>query len=59
MGDIFSTLVGQDLGGQDLALALAVALLAGFVKGAVGFAMPLIMVSAFNGFCRRNWRWPG
>ena len=30
--------------------AMAVTLLAGFVKGAVGFAMPLIMVSAFNGF---------
>ena len=30
--------------------AMAVTLFAGFVKGAVGFAMPLIMVSAFNGF---------
>jgi uncharacterized protein len=30
--------------------AVAVALLAGFVKGAIGFAMPLIMVSAFSSF---------
>lgn len=30
--------------------ALAIALLAGFVKGAVGFAMPLIMMSAFSAF---------
>ncbi len=30
--------------------AIAVTLLAGFVKGAVGFAMPLIMVSAFSSF---------
>ena len=41
------------MGGMDpLAFwaAMAVTLFAGFVKGAVGFAMPLIMVSAFNGF---------
>ena len=30
--------------------AMAVTLCAGFVKGAVGFAMPLIMVSAFSAF---------
>ena len=30
--------------------AVAVALVAGFVKGAVGFAMPLIMISAFSAF---------
>ena len=30
--------------------AMAVTLFAGFVKGAVGFAMPLIMVSAFSAF---------
>lgn len=30
--------------------ACSVALLAGFVKGAVGFAMPLIMMSAFSAF---------
>lgn len=30
--------------------ALAVTLFAGFVKGAVGFAMPLIMISAFSSF---------
>jgi len=33
-----------------LALALAVTLFAGFVKGAVGFAMPMIMISAFSSF---------
>lgn len=31
-------------------LASAVTLFAGFVKGAVGFAMPLIMISAFSAF---------
>lgn len=31
-------------------LAAGVALFAGFVKGAVGFAMPLIMISAFSAF---------
>ena len=34
----------------ELALALAVTLFAGFVKGAVGFAMPMIMISAFGSF---------
>ncbi len=33
-----------------LLLACAVTLFAGFVKGAVGFAMPLIMISAFSSF---------
>lgn len=33
-----------------LAAALAVTLFAGFVKGAVGFAMPMILVSAFASF---------
>ena len=33
-----------------LALAAAITLFAGFVKGAVGFAMPMIMISAFSGF---------
>jgi uncharacterized membrane protein YfcA len=32
------------------AAALAVAAVAGFVKGAVGFAMPMIMISAFSSF---------
>lgn len=32
------------------ALAFAIALFAGFVKGAIGFAMPLIMISAFGSF---------
>lgn len=31
-------------------LALAVALAAGFVKGVVGFAMPLVMISGFSAF---------
>lgn len=35
---------------QTLGIAVAVTLFAGFVKGAVGFAMPLIMVSAFSSF---------
>ncbi|NEX45926.1 sulfite exporter TauE/SafE family protein [Rhodobacter sp. ETT8] len=39
---------GQGLG--PLLLALTVTLFAGFVKGAVGFAMPLIMISAFSAF---------
>ena len=30
--------------------AMAITLGAGFVKGAVGFAMPMIMISAFSGF---------
>jgi hypothetical protein len=33
-----------------LALAFGVTLFAGFVKGAVGFAMPMIMLSAFGSF---------
>ena len=33
-----------------LALAVAVTLVAGFVKGAVGFAMPMIMISALGSF---------
>lgn len=33
-----------------LLAAVAVTAFAGFVKGAVGFAMPLIMISAFSGF---------
>lgn len=33
-----------------VALAFAITLFAGFVKGATGFAMPLIMISAFGSF---------
>jgi hypothetical protein len=33
-----------------LALALAVTLFAGFVKGAIGFAMPMLMLSALGSF---------
>ena len=46
-------LAGLDLLGLDiihLAMALAITLFAGFVKGAVGFAMPMIMISAFSSF---------
>lgn len=38
------------LTGQELALAAAITLFAGFVKGAVGFAMPMIMMSALTAF---------
>jgi uncharacterized protein len=43
-------MVSLPLSLPDLALALAVTLFAGFVKGAVGFAMPLIMMGAFSAF---------
>lgn len=39
---------GLDL--QLVALAAAVTFFAGFVKGAIGFAMPMIMMSAFGSF---------
>jgi uncharacterized protein len=39
-----------EVGLNALMAALAVTFFAGFVKGAVGFAMPLIMVSAFSSF---------
>jgi uncharacterized membrane protein YfcA len=45
MGELISL-----IGGHDLAMALAITLFAGFVKGAVGFAMPLIMMGAFSSF---------
>lgn len=38
------------LSGQEWALATAIALFAGFVKGAIGFAMPMIMMSALTSF---------
>ena len=38
------------LPGWGFALACAVTLFAGFVKGAVGFAMPLIMIAGFSSF---------
>lgn len=38
------------LGPAAFAAAVAVTLFAGFVKGAVGFAMPMIMISAFGSF---------
>jgi uncharacterized membrane protein YfcA len=43
-------LLSGGLSTQAFAAALAVTLFAGFVKGAVGFAMPLILVSAFAVF---------
>lgn len=39
-----------DISTNVLILALAVTLFAGFVKGAIGFAMPLIMIGAFSAF---------
>ncbi|MDO8883416.1 MAG: sulfite exporter TauE/SafE family protein [Pseudotabrizicola sp.] len=42
--------VSVDQGFWPLTAAVVVTLLAGFVKGAVGFAMPLIMISAFSAF---------
>ncbi len=39
-----------DLSLTALTLALVIAAFAGFVKGAVGFAMPMIMISAFSSF---------
>lgn len=38
------------ISGLDLALAVAITLFGGFVKGATGFAMPLIMVSGLSTF---------
>ncbi|NOD78123.1 MULTISPECIES: sulfite exporter TauE/SafE family protein [unclassified Ruegeria] len=35
---------------QDLMLAMAVAFAAGWIKGIVGFAMPMVMVSGLNSF---------
>ena len=42
--------VMDTLPAQYLALAAAAALVAGFIKGAVGFGMPMIMISAFGSF---------
>jgi uncharacterized membrane protein YfcA len=39
-----------DVSAQLLAAVFAITLFAGFVKGAVGFAMPMIMISAFGSF---------
>ena len=39
-----------DMPNSLLLLACAVTLFAGFVKGAIGFAMPMIMISAFSSF---------
>ncbi|MDZ4094473.1 MAG: sulfite exporter TauE/SafE family protein [Paracoccaceae bacterium] len=38
------------LGPAAFAAALAITLFAGFVKGVVGFAMPMVMISAFSSF---------
>jgi uncharacterized membrane protein YfcA len=39
-----------DIGPVFLSLAIAVTVLAGFVKGAVGFALPMIMISGLGSF---------
>lgn len=46
--DALLSLLPLDTG--PLFLAVVITLFAGFIKGAVGFAMPLIMISAFSGF---------
>lgn len=38
------------IGAQAFWAAMAVTLIAGFIKGAVGFAMPMIMITAFSSF---------
>jgi hypothetical protein len=38
------------LSAHEFWLALAITLFAGFVKGTVGFAMPMVMISAFSSF---------
>lgn len=43
-------LVSGGLSAAGLAAAVAITLFAGFVKGTVGFAMPMIMISAFGSF---------
>ena len=43
-------LISGGLSAQAFAVALAITLFAGFVKGAVGFAMPMILVSGFAVF---------
>lgn len=48
-GDLIA-FVSASQGAGVLVAAMAITLFAGFVKGAVGFAMPLIMVSAFSSF---------
>jgi uncharacterized membrane protein YfcA len=45
MADVFS-----DLSGVQITLGLAVAVLAGIVKGVVGFAMPMILISGLSSF---------
>jgi uncharacterized membrane protein YfcA len=50
MMDMMISAVSAGLPLKLVLLACGVTLFAGFVKGAVGFAMPLIMVSAFSAF---------
>lgn len=50
MNDAFILHISAGQGLWPLLVALAVTLFAGFVKGAIGFAMPLIMISAFSAF---------
>lgn len=44
------SLIVAGLDGWSLLLACAITLFAGFVKGAIGFAMPMIMISGFSSF---------
>lgn len=46
--DLLPDLLDPDLAPPELAFALGVALLAGLVKGLVGFAMPMIMISGLT-----------
>ncbi|MFN7223398.1 MAG: sulfite exporter TauE/SafE family protein [Paracoccaceae bacterium] len=48
MDAVFLVTAGQGVGA--FVAAAMVTLVAGFIKGAVGFAMPLIMISAFSSF---------
>lgn len=42
--------IAAGLSGWALVLAFSITLFAGFVKGTIGFAMPLIMISSFGSF---------
>ncbi len=47
---VFLDQLVQNFGATTLVASLAIALLAGFVKGAVGFAMPMIMIGGLGSF---------
>jgi len=48
--DLLSTMLPADLSMTAFWAAVAVTAFAGFVKGAIGFAMPMVMISAFSAF---------